>query len=343
MPPTTYLYFVHSDIKVPLYDSDKYPIDSGNGTCSGISPHYERLWAAYLNYSSDSDNPEWSKRNMSIQQDLTHCLPDHWKTFNKHFIPVYQATNPDNTSKVSAGLFYGMLWTVCKGLQKDDVVLCPDDNGEYHIETISGSYYYQPESPLPHRRPVQWMPYTLKRAGMSLSLQRSTGSIGTCCDITKYASELEILINRQKNTLICTNTEIEDPSEFAMEKHLEDFLIKNWNHTPLGVEYDIFADTNGPAGQQYPTDTGPIDILGISKNKKVLLVIELKKGRTTDVVVGQIQRYMGYVKEELAEPDQIVKGVIIGLEADKKLKRALSVTHQIEFYKYQIDFNLTKS
>ena len=30
-------------------------------------------------------------------------------------------------------------------------------------------------------------------------------------------------------------------------------------------------------GRQYPNDTGPIDILAISKDKKELLVVELKK------------------------------------------------------------------
>lgn len=73
-----------------------------------------------------------------------------------------------------------------------------------------------------------------------------------------------------------------------------------------------------------------------------MLVIELKKGRASDVVIGQIQRYMGYVKEELAEQGQEVKGVIIGLEADTKLKRALAVASNIEFYRYQIDFKLVK-
>ena len=71
-------------------------------------------------------------------------------------------------------------------------------------------------------------------------------------------------------------------------------------------------------GQQYPTDTGPIDILAISKDNKTLLVVELKKGRASDAVVGQCQRYMGYVKEELAEKNQDVKGVIIAFEDDKK-------------------------
>jgi len=71
-------------------------------------------------------------------------------------------------------------------------------------------------------------------------------------------------------------------------------------------------------------------------------VVELKKGRVSDNVVGQIQRYMGYVLEELAEKNQTVKGVIIGLEDDIRIKRALSVTNNIEFYRYQVNFRLFK-
>jgi len=95
-------------------------------------------------------------------------------------------------------------------------------------------------------------------------------------------------------------------------------------------------------GQQFPADTGPIDILAVSKDKKILLVIELKKGRASDYVVGQIQRYMGYVKEELAENWQEVKGIIIALEEDQRIRRALSVTRNLEFYRYEISFDLKK-
>jgi restriction system protein len=37
-----------------------------------------------------------------------------------------------------------------------------------------------------------------------------------------------------------------------------------------------------------------------------------------------------------------VKGVIIGFEDDIKIKRALLVTTNIEFYKYRVDFKLYK-
>jgi restriction system protein len=83
-----------------------------------------------------------------------------------------------------------------------------------------------------------------------------------------------------------------------------------------------------------------MDILAISKDKKELLVVELKKGRASDVVVGQIQRYMGFAQHELAEVGQTVTGVIIGLESDLKLQRALSVIQNVKFYRYEVNFKL---
>lgn len=144
------------------------------------------------------------------------------------------------------------------------------------------------------------------------------------------------------STLISTDETVEDPSAFALEKHLEDFLVQNWAHTELGKQYDIFEEDGEKVGQQYPTDTGPIDILAIKKDKKELLVIELKKGRASDVVVGQTLRYMGYATQELAEANQKVRGVIIALDDDQRVRRALAVAPNIEFYRYQISFKLLK-
>lgn len=279
--------------------------------------------------------------NFDIRQDLSASLPNEWKDFNKEFISVYLTANPDK-GKVAAGLSCGMLWTICKGLQVGDIVITPDGNGQYYVGSISGGYYYVEDNILPHRRRVEWWPRKITRADMSQELRNSSGSVGTCCNITKYASELDVLINSQTTVISCNNDDIENAVEFAMEKHLEDFLIKNWKHTPLGTEYNIYEVEGELIGQQYPSDTGPIDILAISKDRKTLLVIELKRGRASDVVVGQIQRYMGYIKEEVAEANQSVRGIIIGLESDTRLKRALAVTSNIEFYRYQVDFKLHK-
>ena len=72
------------------------------------------------------------------------------------------------------------------------------------------------------------------------------------------------------------------------------------------------------------------------------LVVELKKGRASDAVMGQIQRYMGYALQELAASGQSVRGVIIAMEDDLRLRRALAVATNIEFFRYQISFKLVK-
>jgi len=70
---------------------------------------------------------------------------------------------------------------------------------------------------------------------------------------------------------------------------------------------------------------------------------ELKKGRSSDAVVGQTLRYMSFVQDELAEEGQTVLGVIITHEDDKRIKRALTMTHNISFYLYQVSFKLVKA
>ncbi len=274
--------------------------------------------------------------------DLTNKLPNNWRDFNQEYIPVYLKENPEK-KKVTAGLACATLWIVAKGLLNGDILLCPNGRGSYMVGEVLDDYSYHPNHILPHRRTVKWYPGLIERSSMSDALKNSTGAIATYCNITKYAEEIENLIAGKKPpTLVSTDDTVEDPSVFALEKHLEDFLVQNWKQSELGKEYDIYEEDGELVGQQYPSDTGPIDILAISKDKKSILVVELKKGRASDNVVGQIQRYMGYVLEELAEDYQQVKGVIIALEDDLKIKRALSVTNNIEFYRYQVSFKLFK-
>jgi restriction system protein len=191
---------------------------------------------------------------------------------------------------------------------------------------------------------VYWMAQSINRVDMSEALKNSTGSIGTVSTISGYHNEIEKLIGGiSAPKLLSTDETVEDPLAFAMEMHMEDFLVQNWKHTDLGKEYDIFEEDGELVGKQYTTDTGRIDILAISKDKKRLLVVELKKGRASDVVVGQTLRYMGYVQEELAEKGQTVKGVIIAHEDDQRIRRALAVMPNIIFYRYQVSFKLVKA
>jgi restriction system protein len=212
------------------------------------------------------------------------------------------------------------------------------------VAKVVGGYYHEPGDQLQHRRKVHWFDQSIDRSDMSDELRNSASATGTVAEMTKHSEELERLIAGQEVPPIdSTDDTVEDPMGFVLEKHLEDFLVKNWNQTHLGKNYDIFEDDGELVGRQYSSDTGPIDILAVSKDKKELLVVELKKGRASDSVIGQIQRYMGYVLEELAEENQTVKGIIIALEDDLRIRRALAVTSNIEFYRYQVSFNLFKA
>ena len=131
--------------------------------------------------------------NFDINLDLSDDLYENWRDFNAKFIPVWMENVPGK-SRTSAGLACGFLWTIVKGLQIGDVVLCPSGEGFYYVGTISSDYYYVPNTELPHRRKVDWMDKVIERKKMSKELKNSSGSVGTCCNLTDYAEEIEALI-----------------------------------------------------------------------------------------------------------------------------------------------------
>ena len=155
-------------------------------------------------------------------------------------------------------------------------------------------------------------------------------------EIIPIENQTNVIENREA----LTENNFTPKSSFLLEKHLEDYIIKNWKNIELNQNYDIHKENNKLC-TQYQTGSGPLDILAISKDKNEFLVIELKKGRASDIVLGQIQRYMGHIKKNLAK-NKSVKGLIIALEDDKNLKDALSVAPNIKFMKYEVSFKLTE-
>ena len=274
--------------------------------------------------------------------DLTDKLPENWRDFNREFIPIYQERHPAK-NKIAAGLACGMTWTLSKGMQIGDVILAPMGDGNFRFGEISGNYQYAKDQILFHRRQVNWLGVILNKENFSEQLRRSIGSIGTISEVTQHAEEISKILSG--GVVVAghptSDPTVEEPSVFVLEKYLEDFLVSNWESTDLGKTYDIYQDENG-TGQQYQTDSGRIDILAVSKDGRELLVVELKKGRASDAVVGQITRYMGYVTTELAGPGQKVKGVIVALEDDQRLRHSLVIVPGIDFYRYEVSFKLTK-
>lgn len=132
--------------------------------------------------------------DFDVNVDLSDSLFENWRDFNKKFIPLWMANVPGK-STTAAGLACGFLWTVVKGLRIGDIVLCPSGEGYYYVGVIDSNYYYIPDDVLPHRRKVVWLDKVIDRKDMSKELRNSSGSIGTCSDVTKYAAEIEVLLN----------------------------------------------------------------------------------------------------------------------------------------------------
>ena len=131
---------------------------------------------------------------------------------------------------------------------------------------------------------------------------------------------------------------------FALEKHLEDFLVENWDNTTLAkdLNLEILKDEeNGQSiGQQYKLSNGKrIDLL--CKNNKTggFTVIELKRGNTDVGVIGQIEMYMGWITKNFAN-GKPVDGIIIAHESNDDLKYALFQANNIKIFTYEIEFNL---
>ena len=126
----------------------------------------------------------------------------------------------------------------------------------------------------------------------------------------------------------------EIPLQF--ERQLEDFIEANLELIEPNLR--LYVDESGNKGRQYPTDVGNIDLLCVRPNGD-FVVIELKKGKTSDIVVGQISRYMGWVKQNLAS-EREVYGIIITHEFDEKLIYAVIANDKlsIKYYRIKLEF-----
>ena len=119
-----------------------------------------------------------------------------------------------------------------------------------------------------------------------------------------------------------------EESVFEYEEGLHNYLEKNWDLSPFGNEWTL-------EGSKYKTEIGEIDLLAKNKEDNKWLVIELKKDQASDETVGQILRYMGFVKRsKLCSKDEVVIGLIIARNFDKQILYALDCCAEIRLKKY---------
>ena len=130
---------------------------------------------------------------------------------------------------------------------------------------------------------------------------------------------------------------------FGLERHLHDFLRDNWDRTSLGEDWELYREPEDEdAGYEYPTGVGRIDLLAKHRKKKEWLVVELKRDQTNDETVGQVLRYIGWVRRHLSKKEERVRGLIIARDPKEPLLYALDAFpgREIELQRYEVEFEL---
>ena len=187
------------------------------------------------------------------------------------------------------------------------------------------SYVCKHYVPIINGEEVQYL-----RDEKEVSKEQMTEELNSLVDYYKECMDIDL---KDETSVISTGL-------FYMEQQLEDFIIQNWEETELGKKYDLIHEEGELKSQQYHTDIGRIDILAKDKKDGCYVVIELKRNQTSDDTIGQVTRYMGWIKKNLGDSD--VKGIIVAGKYDEKLDYAQEMTPNIEVFLYQVDFKLNE-
>ena len=130
-------------------------------------------------------------------------------------------------------------------------------------------------------------------------------------------------------------------ASFGLEFQLRDFIAQNIGAFDVnGKRLRLFVDPTGRDGIEFPTAVGPIDILAIDELGN-FFVFELKRARSPDRAIGQVTRYMGWVRQTIGK-DRDVNGIIVAREISDGLRYAVSVVPKVSLFEYEVEFRLKR-
>jgi endonuclease len=130
----------------------------------------------------------------------------------------------------------------------------------------------------------------------------------------------------------------EPPSEFAYERDLQQFLARNLSLIERGLQ---LYEEEGIPGIEFPVGGRFVDILALDAQRN-FVVVELKVSKAYDRVVGQLLRYMAWVKANHAEAEQSVRGIIVAREISNDLRLACSQVPNVALYEYKLSVSLSR-
>jgi hypothetical protein len=137
-------------------------------------------------------------------------------------------------------------------------------------------------------------------------------------------------------TTIEEDDEAVGSAEFAYEADLRNYLAKNLSIIEPGL---MLYQDEGITGVEFDVGGRRIDILAVDA-KGALVVIELKVSRGYDRVVGQLMRYIAWIRKNQAEPGQQVRGVIVARQISEDLLLACSLLSGVQLFEYELSLKL---
>jgi hypothetical protein len=137
--------------------------------------------------------------------------------------------------------------------------------------------------------------------------------------------------------------EADDPStlgssEFVLERDLQHYLAENLGCIEPGLR---LYEEDGVRGIEFDAGGRRIDILAVDREGG-LVVLELKVSKGYDRVVGQLLRYMNWVRKELADPGQRVRGIIVCRAMSEDLRLACASIADVELLEYKLSVTVTR-
>jgi len=128
----------------------------------------------------------------------------------------------------------------------------------------------------------------------------------------------------------------EEVGEDLLESAIEDRLVAAWDETPFAEQgVQLHRNARGEVvGQQYPVGGWFIDLLGWQEARRCWWVIELKRGRASDRVVGQVGRYMGWVDRYLTRSGEQTRGVILARDLSPRLEHACYAIPRVDAWTF---------
>ncbi|MCB9098824.1 MAG: DUF1016 family protein [Anaerolineales bacterium] len=269
-------------------------------------------------------------------------LGDVSKMSHETLFEAVATVYPDKP-KATKSLYTNMLWSFHHEINPGDVVIARKGRKILAAvgEVMKGGFYApgknsylaSPDNSHPNFLEVKWLDQPRNKIFPNIVFP-----MHTVYEITE-SQYLSLVEESAPESFITSNEMIENQNEFVLEKYLEEFIVSNFNAIFKG-KLKIYEEAEGIDGQQYSTDIGLIDILAIEQASNSFVVIELKKGRPSDQVVGQILRYMGWVKQNLCIDGQQIKGLVICRDPDPKLSYALTMVNNIDVRYYSVSFML---